>query len=236
MPGHQNSGALSSWQLFFYCNLENGHQEYQFVFFLKCIYVSLTFFGYIRILPAKIKDTQPRKHQKNCGGTRVLVPGHQNSGALSSWQLVFYCNLENGHQNYQFVFFPKGIYEFFAFCGNIRILPAKLRIHNKENTKKIVGAPEFWCPGTRTLVPFQVENRFFVLISRMGFRNINFSFFLSVFMCSGHFLVLSEHCQHKCENTIKKTPQKMWGHQSSGAPYLPYWSWVMTEYWIVGKY
>ena len=82
-----------------------------------------------------------------------------------------------------------------------------------------VGAPKFWCPGTRTLVPFQVENRFFVLISRMGFRNINFSFFLSVFMCSGHFLVLSEHCQHKCENTIKKTPKK-----NVGAP----------EFWCPG--
>ena len=138
------------------------------------------------------ENKQPRKHQKNCEGTRVLVPGHQNS---DNW--FFYCNLENGHQEYQFVFFPKCIYEFFAFSGNIRILPAKLRIHNKENTKKIVGAPEFWCPGTRTLVPFQVENRFFVLISRMGFRNINFSFFLSVFMCYGHFLVLSEYCQHK---------------------------------------
>ena len=52
-----------------------------------------------------------------------------------------------------------------------------------KNTEKIVGAPEFWCPGTRTLVPFQVDNRFFVLISKMGVRNINLSFFSSVFMC-----------------------------------------------------
>ena len=145
VPRHQNSDALSSWQLVFYCNLENGHQEYQFVFFLKCIYVSLTFFGYIRILPAKIKDSQPRKHQKNCGGTRVLVPGHQNSGALSSWQLFFYCNLENGHQEYQFVFFP------------------------------------------------------------------------SVFMFSWLFLVLSEYCQHMWGYTAKKTPKKLWRHESSGA-------------------
>ena len=163
------------------------------------------------------ENKQSRKHQKNCKGTRVLVPGHQNSGALSSWQLVFYCNLENGHQNYQFVFFPKGIYEFFAFSGNIRILPAKLRIHNKENTKKIVEAPEF-C----------------VLISRMGFRNINFSFFLSVFMCSGHFLVLSEHCQHKCEYTIKKTPKKNVGAPEFWCPgtrtLVP--PMFLTEYWI----
>ena len=89
--------------------------------------------------------------------------------------------------------------------------------HHQENPKKNGGAPEFWCPGTRTLVPFPAENRFFVLISRMGIRNINFSFFLSVFMCSWHFLVLLKHCQHKCENTIKKTRKKMWGHQSSGA-------------------
>ena len=84
-----------------------------------------------------------------------------------------------------------------------------MRIHNQENTEKIVGAPEFWCLGTRTLVPFQVDNRFFVLISKMGFRNINLSFFPSVFMCSRHFLFLLEHCQHKWENAIKKTLQKM---------------------------
>ena len=81
VPGHKISGALLSWKQVFCFNLKNGLQEYQFVFFPKCIYVFLTFFGYIRILPAKINDTQPRKHQQNCGGTRVQVPGHQNSGA-----------------------------------------------------------------------------------------------------------------------------------------------------------
>ena len=48
----------------------------------------------------------------------------------------------------------------------------------------------------------------------MGFRNINLSFFPGVFMCSRHFLFLLEHCQHKWEYTIKKTPKKMGGHQS----------------------
>ena len=109
---------------------------------------------------------------------------------------IFY-NLENWHMEYQFVFFPKCIYVFLTFPGFIRILSAKMRIHNQENTEKIVGAPEFWCPGTRTLVPFQVDNRFFVLISKMGFRNINLAFFPSVFMCSRYFLFLLEHCQHK---------------------------------------
>ena len=160
MRGHQSSGAQAPefWCPFklttgFFCNLENGHQEYQFVFFLKCIYVSLTFFGYIRILPAKIKDTQPRKHQKNCGGTRVLVPGHQNSGALSSWQLFFYCNLENGHQEYQFVFFPKCIDVFLTFPGFFKTLPAQMWVHHQEIPKKMRGhqssgarAPELWCP------------------------------------------------------------------------------------------
>jgi hypothetical protein len=100
------------------------------------------------------------------------------------------------------------------------------------------------CGGTRVLVPFQVDNRFFVLISKMDFSNINLSIFPSVFMCSAHFLFLLEHCQHKWEYTIKKTTKKyvgaleFWcpgtsvispsrkpqkivlvpGHQNSGAP------------------
>ena len=176
--------------------------------------------GYVSIKPGNIRNTivclAKRRREFNISDrypfpTFTSTPelkGHQSSGALLSWQLVFYCRLENGHQEYQFVFFPKCIYVFLALSSYIRIRPAKLRIHNKENTNKIVGAPEFWCPGTKTLVPFQVKNRFFVLIWRMGFRNVNFSFFLSVFLCSGHFLVLSEHCQHKSENTIKKTPKK----------------------------
>ena len=65
----------------------------------------------------------------------------------------------------------------------------------------------------------QVDNRFFIVIPRMGIRNINFSFFLSVFMCSWHFLVLSEHCQHKSEIILKKTPKK-----NVGAP----------EFWCPG--
>ena len=70
------------------------------------------------------EDTQPRKHRKNCGGTRVLVPGHQNSGALSSWQEVFCFNLKNGHQEYHFVFFPKCIYVFPTFPVFIGTLSA----------------------------------------------------------------------------------------------------------------
>ena len=104
-------------------------------------------------------------------------------------------------------------------CNNRKTLPAQMWVHHQEIPQKNEGAPEFWCPGTRTLVPFPAENRFFVLISRMGIRNINFSFFLSVFICSWHFLVLLEHCQHKFENTIKKTPKK-----NVGAP----------EFWCPG--
>ena len=114
----------------------------------------------------------------------------------------------------------KGTKVLVTFPGFFKTLPAQMWVHHQEIPPKNEGAPEFWCPGTRTLVPFPAENRFFVLISRMGIRNINFSFFLSVFICSWHFLVLLEHCQHKFENTIKKTPKKMWGHQSSGAPYV----------------
>ena len=52
-----------------------------------------------------------------------------------------------------------------------------------------MGAPKFWCPSKLT-------NRFFVLISRMGFRTMNFSGFPSVYMCFMQNLVILEHCQH----------------------------------------
>ena len=124
-----------------------------------------------------------RKHQKNCGGTRVLVPGHQNSGPFKL-TTVFYCNLENGHQENQFVFFLKCIDVFLTFPVFFQNIASTNVSTPSRNPQKNEGAPEFWCPGTRTLVPFPAENRFFVLISRMGIRNINFSFFLSVFICS----------------------------------------------------
>ena len=160
---------------------------------------------------SNIEDTQPRKHQTNCGGTRVLVPGHQNSGALSSWQLVFYCRLENGHQEYQFVFFPKCVYVFLILPDFIRTLPVKMRICNKKMQHQISGAwaPEVWCPFKLT--------GFFIIISWMNIRNINLSFIPSVFMCSWRFLVLSEYCQHNWGYTTKKTLKELWGHQSPGA-------------------
>ena len=78
-------------------------------------------------------------------------------------------------------------------------------------------APEVWCPSKLT-------NRFSVLISRMGFRNMNFSCLSSVFMCFTQNLVILEHCQHKMsmhwsENPLKKgggTRVLVPGHLKSG--------------------
>ena len=63
-------------------------------------------------------------------------------------------------------------------------------------------APEVWCPSKLT-------NRFSVLISRMGFRNMNFSCLSSVFMSFTQNLVILKHCQlkmsmHCWENLPKK--------------------------------
>ena len=89
-----------------------------------------------------------------------------------------------------------------------------------EKTLQIkLGAPEFWCPGTRSLVPFQADQQFFVLISRMGFRVLNFSCLPSVFMCSTQNLVLSEHGEHEWACSDEKT-RKKW----VGAP----------EFWCLG--
>ena len=80
----------------------------------------------------------------------------------------------------------------------------------KKMQQKIVGAPEVWCP-------FKLTTGFFIVISRMNIRNINLSFIPSVFMCSWRFLVISEYCQQHWGYTTKKTPNKLWGHQNSGA-------------------
>ena len=94
----------------------------------------------------------------------------------------------------------------------------------------LLGAPELWCPGTRSLVPFQADqgkghqssgarapevwcpskltNRFFVLISRMGFGTLIFCCLPIVFMCSTQNLVLSEHGQHEWACSDEKTLKK----------------------------
>ena len=69
--------------------------------------------------------------------------GHQSSGAFQAGQQVFCFNFKNGLQNFEFLFFNKCIY---VFC-------TKPCVQWWENPKKQVRAPEFWCPGTSTLVP-----------------------------------------------------------------------------------
>ena len=143
-----------------------------------------------------------------CLGTRTLVPPHFFGGIFWWCTHIYACSLlrEKNRKCHKYTWEKDKL----IFLMSILEITIK-------NSCQLERAPEFWCPGTRTLVPFKVDNRFFVLISKMGFRNINLSFFPSVFMCSRHFLFLLEHCQHKWEYTIKKTPKKMGGHQSSGA-------------------
>ena len=93
---------------------------------------------------------------------------------------------------------------YMCFMQNLVILEHcqhKMSMHWWENPPKKMGAPEFWCPSKLT-------NRFFVLISRMGFRTMNFSCFPSVFMCSTQNLVLSEHGQHEWACNDQKTLKK----------------------------
>ena len=72
-------------------------------------------------------------------------------------------------------------------------------------------APEVWCPSKLT-------NRFSVLISRMGFRNMNFSCLSSVFMCFTQNLVILELCHHKISMHWSENPlKKRRGHQNFGA-------------------
>ena len=137
-----------------------------------------------------------------CPGTRSLVP-------FQADQQVFCFNLENGLQNYEFLLFAKCLYVFYTKLGFITTLPAyNEHALIRKPSQKMWGhqssgarAPEVWCPSKLT-------NRFFVLISRMGFRTLNFSCLPSVFMCSTQNLVLSEHGQHKWACNDQKTLKK----------------------------
>ena len=85
--------------------------------------------------------------------------------------------LKMGIRYVKFTFFAKHTIVFLIFPGLIETLPAFVGMFFQESPAKKAG-------GTRTLVPFHDDQQVFVLISRIGFRNINFSFSLSVFMCS----------------------------------------------------
>ena len=71
----------------------------------------------------------------------------------------------------KFTLFAKHTIVFLIFPGLIETLPAFVGMFFQESSAKTAG-------GTRTLVPFHDDQQVFVLISRIGFRNINFSFFL----------------------------------------------------------
>ena len=84
-----------------------------------------------------------------------------------------------------------------------------------KNTEKIVEAPEFWCPGTRTLVPFQVDNRRFIVISRMGIRKINLSF-SHLYLCVPDISCFYWNTASINESSPSRKPRKkMGGYQSS---------------------
>ena len=116
-----------------------------------------------------------------------------------------------------------------------------MRINNQENTKKIVGAPEFWCPGTRTLVPFQVDNCFFYCNLKNGHQEYQFVFFpkcIDVFLT---FPVFFQNIASTNVSTPSRNPPKKWGgtralvpgHQNPGAPYVP--DWLGSIEWSAGR-
>ena len=137
-----------------------------------------------------------------CPGTKSLVP-------FQADQQVFCFNLKNGLQKYEYILFVKCLYVFYTKPGYIETLPAQnehalLRKPSKKrqgHQSSGARAPEVWCPSKLT-------NRFFVLISRMGFRTMMFCCLPSVSMCSTQNLVLAEHGQHEWACSDEKTLKK----------------------------
>ena len=77
--------------------------------------------------------------------------------------------LKMGIRYVKFTFFAKHTIVFLIFPGLIETLPAFVGMFFQESPAKKAG-------GTRTLVPFHVDQQVFVLIARMCFRNITLSF------------------------------------------------------------
>ena len=69
-------------------------------------------------------------------GTRVLVPGHQKSGAPPSWLTGFCFNFKNGLQNFEFLLFANHIYVFYTKLGFIRTWSARMSVQWWKNPKK----------------------------------------------------------------------------------------------------
>ena len=169
---------------------------------LLCFWYFLVWLKHNQHLPFAVMFF--KKALQKSRGTRTLVPFHVN-------QQVFVFISRMGFRNITLSFSSECVYVFLTLPDFIRTLPVKMRICNKKMQHQISGAwaPEVWCPFKLT--------GFFIVISWMNIRNINLSFIPSVFMCSWRFLVISEYCQQHWGYTTKKTPNKLWGHQSSGA-------------------
>ena len=164
-----------------------GIRYVKFTFFAKHTIVFLIFPGLIETLPAFVGMFFQESPAKKAGGTRTLVPFHDD-------QQVFVLISRIGFRNINFSFFLSVFMCSWHFLVFSKHCQHKCEYTIKKSPKN-EGAPEFWCPSTRTLMPFQVDNCFFIVISRMGIRIINLSFFPRVFMSSLHFLVISKYCQ-----------------------------------------
>ena len=109
---------------------------------------------------------------KKCWGTKVLVP-------FQADQQVFCFNLKNGLQKYEYILFVKCLYVFYTKPGYIETLPAQnehalLRKPSKKrqgHQSSGARAPEFWCLGTRSLVPFQADKQVFCFNFKNGLQN-----------------------------------------------------------------
>ena len=124
-----------------------------------------------------IPDVHSRDYNKK---TVVNLKGHQSSGELwcpfklssSFFVLISRMGVKNVNLSFSQVYLcDPDISLFYQNTASIN--------ENKQSRKHQKN-----CKGTRTLVPFQVDNWLFIVISRMDIRNINLSFSPSVFMCS----------------------------------------------------
>ena len=100
------------------------------------------------------------------------------------------------------------------YALNIFWFYQSMNFYKEKNTNK-VEAPEFWCPCTRTLVPFQDGLQIFCFNKHRLWKPFSL-FFSHLFRLDLTFL--TKHYQHEKEFT-----NKIFTKKSIGAPYLEIW-------------
>ena len=172
VPGHQNSGAPTSFLLLSYqcTSIHAGNVWRRKKLFLQTLcYAKPCYCAPISTWMNYLYGNCPNAiYWSKCWSTKGPPEPLSNRAGSSSLRRFRTMN---------FSCLPS---VYMCFMQNLVILEHcqhKMSMHWWENPPKKMGAPEFWCPGTRSLVPFQADKQVFCFNFKNGLQNYEFLWF-----------------------------------------------------------